>query len=64
MSAQDKAVFRVTEGNKVELEPLPMSLEEAFGSVQPLSRPENFAALREIAREERVDQLLNQQANG
>jgi AbrB family looped-hinge helix DNA binding protein len=55
LSAQDKVVFRLREDGKVELEPLPMSLAEAFGSVPPLHRPENFAALREIAREEREE---------
>ncbi len=63
LSAQDKVVFRLTEDSKVEIEPLPMSLEETFGSVQPLQRPEDFAALREIAREERVERFIKQQAN-
>jgi antitoxin PrlF len=63
LSAQDKVVFRLSAGNKVVLEPLPMSLEEAFGSVQPLSRPENFAALRETAREERIERSAHRQAN-
>ena len=31
-----------------------LSLEEAFGSVTPLNRPEDFQAIREIAIEEHV----------
>ena len=62
LSARDKVVFRLSEG-KVEIEPLPMSLEDAFGSVQPLQRPEDFASLREVVREERVERFLDQQAN-
>jgi hypothetical protein len=42
------------------MEPLPpvMSLEEAFGSVSPINQPENFAALREAAIEEHVQQVV------
>jgi hypothetical protein len=32
-----------------------MTLEEAFGSVKPITRPENFKALREIALAEKAD---------
>lgn len=48
----DKLVFRIVDG-KVEIEPLPMSLDEAFGSVKPLSKPEDFAEIDRIAKEER-----------
>ncbi len=48
----DKLVFRIVDG-KVVIEPLPMSLDEAFGSVKPLSTPEDFAEIDRIAREER-----------
>lgn len=41
-------------------EPLPpvMSLEEAFGSVTPVNQPENFAALREAAIEDHIEQVV------
>ena len=32
-----------------------MSLEEAFGSVEPINRPENFKKLRDIAIEEHLE---------
>jgi AbrB family looped-hinge helix DNA binding protein len=48
----DKLVFRIV-GGKVEIEPLPMSLDEAFGSVKPLNTPEDFAEIDRIAKEER-----------
>jgi len=54
LKSQDKLVFRVVEG-KVEMEPFPMTLEEAYGSVQPLATPEDFEAIRATVREERVD---------
>ena len=59
LGARDKVIFRLGKGNRVELEPLPMSLEEAYGSVAPLHRPENFAELQRIADEEREDRWLS-----
>ena len=40
--------------------PLPsvLTLEEAFGSVTPLNQPEDFAALRDAAIEEHVQQVV------
>jgi hypothetical protein len=43
---------------RVEFESLPMTLEEAYGSVEPINRPENFDALRKIANEECEAQWL------
>jgi antitoxin PrlF len=57
LSPQDKVVFRLVEGNRLEIEPLQMTLEDAYGSVTPLSRPEDFDALQQIAREEREERL-------
>jgi bifunctional DNA-binding transcriptional regulator/antitoxin component of YhaV-PrlF toxin-antitoxin module len=55
---QDKVVFRI-QGESVALHTIPMTLQETFGSVQPLHRPENFAQLRTIALEERAEQVIN-----
>lgn len=57
LKPQDKIIFRVVQG-KVEVEPLPMTLEEAYGSVSPLETPEDFAAIRAAAREERADRII------
>lgn len=43
----------VTPKPPVSLPPV-MSLEEAYGSVTPLNRPEDFSALREAAIEDKV----------
>ena len=56
LKPQDKIVFRMV-GGKVEVGPLPMTLDEAYGSVRPLATPEDFAAIRATVREERVDKL-------
>ncbi len=53
LKAQNKLIFRVVQG-KVEVEPFPMTLEEAYGSVPPVTTPENFQARRAAVREERV----------
>jgi hypothetical protein len=42
-----------------EIEPAPMTLEEAYGSVPPLNRPEDFGLLKQIAREEREEAWLH-----
>ncbi len=53
----DKVVFQVVEG-KVELQPASMSLETTFGAVPPLSRPEDFSALRDMAVEEHAQKVI------
>lgn len=58
LAPQDKLVFRIVEDNRVEIESLPMTLEEAYGSVDPITRPEDFDALRRVASEERDAQWL------
>lgn len=50
---RDHVIFRVTAG-RVELLPARMTLENAFGAVKPIARPENWKALRHQAREERI----------
>ena len=55
----DQVVFRVNEG-AVELEPVSVTLEDAFGAVAPRSRPENFAELREIAIEEHTSKVVEE----
>jgi AbrB family looped-hinge helix DNA binding protein len=53
LKAQDKLIFRLANG-KIEVEPLPMTLEEAYGSVSPLGNPESFDVVRAMVREERA----------
>ena len=52
-------VFRIRE-DRVELDRAPMSLEEAFGSVSPLNRPEDFEALGQAAWEEHAEKVLDE----
>lgn len=53
----DKVVFRVTE-DAVQLEPATMTLEDTFGAVAPLTQPEDFQKLREIALEEHAQKVV------
>lgn len=55
LMAQDKIIFRLGPGARVEIERLPMSLEEAYGSVASLSSPQDLERIRQIAREEREE---------
>ena len=55
----EKVVFRVLD-DRVELAAAPMNLADAFGSVQPLQRPEDFEALRETALAEHSDKVLRE----
>ena len=55
----EQVIFRV-QGDKVEISRASMSLEEVFGSVQPLNRPEDFEAVRKAAREERAEKVLQE----
>jgi AbrB family looped-hinge helix DNA binding protein len=47
---RDKIAFQI-DGDEVRLAPVTFTLEAAFGSVPPLSRPEDFDAITRIARE-------------
>ncbi len=58
----DKLVFRIV-GGKVEIEPLPMSLDDAFGSVKPLNTPEDFAEIDRIAKEEREAKYVSRSSS-
>ena len=49
----DRVTFRIIDG-RVELAPAELSLEEVYGAVQPLARPEDWENVRRRAREERI----------
>ena len=53
-----KVVIRVSQ-DAIELKPLPMTLEDAYGSVTPINRPEDFKQIRNKVREERVEKVIS-----
>jgi hypothetical protein len=50
----------VWKGQRRSGKPVAMTLEEAFASVKPLTRPENYKRLREIALEEKVEKIIRE----
>jgi len=59
LSEPDKVLFRVIDG-KVEIEPVRLTVESAFGSVQPKTNPDDLESIRAAVREERVNQILTE----
>ncbi len=53
LKARDKVAFAIDD-DQVRLVPATFTLESAYGSVTPRSRPEDFKALSRMAREERA----------
>jgi antitoxin PrlF len=56
---RDKIDFRV-EGDIVRLVPVEFTLEQVFGSVTPLQRPEDFDELSRRAKDEKAKQTLRE----
>jgi AbrB family looped-hinge helix DNA binding protein len=52
-----KVIFRARQ-DTIEVKPMPMTLEDAYGSVTPINRPENFKQIRNMVREERVEKAI------
>ncbi len=48
-----KVAFKV-EGNAVTVEPAQATLQAAYGAVEPLTRPEDFERMAQIAQEEQA----------
>jgi AbrB family looped-hinge helix DNA binding protein len=48
-----KVAFRI-KGNAVMVEPAQATLQAAYGAVPPLSRPEDFERISEIAQDEQA----------
>ncbi len=59
LKPKDKVAFQI-EDDQVRLVPATFSLETAFGSVTPKSRPEDFEAIAEAVKGEHVDRVVKQ----
>jgi antitoxin PrlF len=53
----DKIAFQIEDG-EVRLAPASMTLESAYASVKPFSKPEDFKRIAKEAREEHVERQL------
>lgn len=56
---RDKIAFRV-EGETVRLVPVELTLEQVFGSVTPIQRPEDFDERSRTAKEEKTEQTIQE----
>lgn len=56
---RDKIAFRVQDG-VVRLMPVEFTLEETFGSVTPLQRPEDFEELSRLAKDEKAARTVRE----
>ena len=52
-----KVAFEI-DGEQVRLTRAPFTLETVYGSVKPLSRPEDFKAISRVAKEEHTERVL------
>ncbi len=55
--ARDKVAFQI-EGDQVRLAPARFTLQTAYGSVEPLQRPEDFKEITRKAKEEHVERMV------
>ena len=53
LKKRGKVVFQI-KGGAVTVEPVQATLQAAYGAVTPLSRPEDFERVSEIAQEEQA----------
>jgi AbrB family looped-hinge helix DNA binding protein len=58
IKTNDKIIFQLKEDG-VEIKPMPMTLEETYGSVAPINRPENFKQIRDEVIEEHVQKVID-----
>jgi antitoxin PrlF len=56
---RDKIAFRII-GDTVHVVPVELTLEQVFGSVTPINRPEDFEELSRIAKEEKAEQTIRE----
>jgi AbrB family looped-hinge helix DNA binding protein len=56
---RDKITFRIT-GDSVHVVPVELTLEQVFGSVTQIDRPEDLEELSRIAKEEKAEQTIRE----
>ena len=59
LKAKDKVAFSIDEGN-IRLAPARYTLENVFGVVKPLNKPENFKKFKQIAIKEHVKKITEE----
>lgn len=59
ITPKSQVVIRVNHDDLV-VKPMPMSLEDTFGSVSPINQPEDFEELIKTAKEERTEHIISE----
>ena len=59
---RDKVAFTIEKG-EVRLEPVPFSLESAYGSVKPSSKPEDFERVTQAAKDAKAEKTTRALGN-
>ena len=59
---RDKVAFTIDKG-EVRLEPVPFSLESAYGSVKPSSKPEDFERITQAAKDDKAEKTTRALGN-
>ena len=59
LKAKDKVAFSIDEGN-IRLAPAKYTLENVFGVVKPINKPEDFKKLKQIAIKEHVKKVIEE----
>ena len=57
LKKNDKVAFKV-EGNAVTVEPVQATLQAAYGAVEPITRPEDFERIAQIAHEDQALRIV------
>ncbi|MBM3699826.1 MAG: hypothetical protein FJW68_02765 [Actinobacteria bacterium] len=59
LKTNDKITFKISDGI-VQISPAKYSIEDVYGIVKPISKPENFKKLRETAVNEYVQKVYKE----
>ena len=59
LKAKDKIAFSIDEGN-IRLAPAKYTLENVFGVVKPINKPEDFKKLKQIAIKEHSKKVIEE----
>ena len=59
LKAKDKIAFSIEEGS-IRLAPAKYTLENVYGVVKPINKPENFKKLKQIAIQEHVKKITEE----
>ena len=60
LKPKDKVAFTIDDQGEVRLAAAPLSLESAYGSVKPSSKPEDFEEISRKAKDAKVEETMRE----